>query len=83
VKAREEHKSKPTAAEIVPALLTTKQAAALASVGERTWWRWTRCGIAPPPVKIGGAVRYRRDEVLQWIADGCPRCDKQKKGITR
>ena len=63
-------------ADVQPALLTTAQAAALAGVGERTWWRWTRAGLAPSPVKIGlgprAAVRYRRSEILEWIADGCP-----------
>lgn len=59
---------------IIPELLTTAQAAQLLNVGQRTLWRWSRSGIAPPPVQIGGsAIRYRRDEYLQWIADGCPR----------
>jgi hypothetical protein len=33
----------------LPALLTSKQAAKLAGCGERTWWRWSRSGIAPAP----------------------------------
>jgi excisionase family DNA binding protein len=61
---------------IIPELLTTRQAAALVNCGERTLWRWSRSGVAPAPVKIGGsAVRYRRDEYLAWIAQGCPRVD--------
>ena len=67
----------PQAPAIVPELLTTKQAAALCNCGERTLWRWSRCGIAPPAIKIGdgrqGATRYRRTDLEQWIADGCPR----------
>ncbi len=60
--------------KVAPELLTTKQAAALCSIGERTLWRWSRSGIAPAPIKIGGStVRYRRDDYLAWIADGCPR----------
>lgn len=59
---------------IVPELLTTAEAARLCNVGERTLWRWSRCGIAPAPLKIGGsAVRYRRDEYLAWIDQRCPR----------
>jgi len=58
-----------------PALLTTKQAAQLAGCGERTWWRWSRSGLAPRPVKIGrgtrAATRYRRQEILAWIDGGC------------
>lgn len=75
------------AAGIVPELLTTKQAAALAGVGERTWWRWSRSALAPAPVKIGigprPAVRFRRSEVLEWIRAGCPRVNGIEKGGTR
>lgn len=69
---------------IVPELLTAKQAAALVNCGERTLWRWSRSGVAPAPVRIGGAaVRYRRDEYLDWIADGCPRCDRRQASRER
>jgi predicted DNA-binding transcriptional regulator AlpA len=68
---------------IIPELLTTAEAARLCNVGERTLWRWSRCGITPRPVKIGagknGAVRYRRLEYLEWIAAGCPRCDDRAR----
>jgi len=68
----------PTAGGIVPELLTCKEAAQLAGVGERTWWSWSRSGISPAPVRIGvglrPAVRYRRSEILRWIESGCPRC---------
>ena len=64
---------------ITPELLTTAQAAELASVGERTWWRWSHDGTAPPPLKIGagrqGAIRHSRRAILAWIQAGCPRID--------
>lgn len=64
---------------IVPELLTSKQAAELLAIGERSLWRWSRSGICPAPIKIGGgpraAVRYRRAELAAWVAAGCPRCD--------
>ncbi len=69
-------KTSPTA-EFVPELLTTKPAAELTSCGERTLWRWGRSGIAPAPVRIGGTVRYDRETYLQWIREGCPRCDRK------
>jgi predicted DNA-binding transcriptional regulator AlpA len=66
-------------ASITPELLTTAQAARLAGCGERTFWRWSRSGIAPPPLTIGcglrPAVRYRRADLLAWIEAGCPRID--------
>ena len=56
-------------------LLTSKQAAALCGIGERTLWRWSRSGIAPKPLKIGcglrAATRYRRRDLLIWICNGC------------
>lgn len=64
---------------IIPELLTSKQAAKLAGVSERTWWTWSHSGLAPRPVTIGygtrPAVRYRRAEILAWIAAGCPSAD--------
>ena len=69
----------PTADGIVAELLTTAEAAKLAGCGERTFWRWSRCGLAPGPITIGlgtrPAVRYSRQALLQWIASGCPRID--------
>lgn len=62
----------PTPGPIVPELLTTRQAAELLGIGERTLWRYANCGYAPVPVKIGGAVRFRRGELLAWIEAGCP-----------
>ena len=64
---------------IIPELLTSRQAAELLAVGERSLWRWSRSGICPSPVKIGSgpraAVRFRRAELVEWAAAGCPRVD--------
>lgn len=72
----------PTAG-ITPELLTTAEAARLAGCGERTFWRWSRCGLAPRPLTIGigtrPAVRYRRSELLQWIEAGCPRVESNAR----
>ena len=66
-------------AAIVPELLTSKQAAELLAIGERSLWRWSRSGICPAPVKIGAgpraAVRFRRAELVDWLQAGCPRVD--------
>lgn len=70
-------------APIGPELLRTKEAAELASVGERTWWRWSHSGLAPAPIKIGigprPAVRFRRSDIMAWIESGCPRVDGGQK----
>ena len=71
------------ASGVVPELLTTKQAAALVGCGERTFWAWSRSGLAPAPLKIGlglrPAVRYRRTDIMAWIAAGCPRVDGREQ----
>jgi len=71
----------PAPGGIVPELLTTAAAAELLSIGERTLWRWSRSGIAPAPIKIGGgpraAVRFRRRELVEWLEAGCPRVDRR------
>jgi excisionase family DNA binding protein len=62
----------------MPPMLTTKQVVSLTGLGERTVWRYSRSGIMPAPVKIGRTtVRFRRDEILEWIDEGCPRVDGQ------
>jgi predicted DNA-binding transcriptional regulator AlpA len=69
----------PEVPGIVPELLTTKQAAALAGCSERSWWAWSRSGLAPKPLAIGRgtrpAVRYRRSDIEAWFQGGCKPVD--------
>ena len=58
--------------EVQAELLTAVQASALINVGKRTWWRYVTSGKAPDPIRIGGAVRWRRADLLNWIDEGCP-----------
>jgi len=57
-------------------LLTAAEAAEMAGVGKRSWWRYSSSGKAPAPVRIGRSVRWRRAELADWIARGCPRLRK-------
>lgn len=57
-------------------LLSAAEAAHMAGVAKRSWWRYVSSGRAPAPVRLGGAVRWRRSELAEWIASGCPRCRK-------
>jgi len=54
-------------------MVTAEKAAAMFEMGVSTWWRTVASGGAPAPVKIGGATRWRRDELLAWSEAGCPR----------
>lgn len=55
-----------------PLLLTAAELARLLNVSTRTLWRLRSAGQLPQPVRFGGAVRWRLDDVRKWIAEGCP-----------
>lgn len=50
-------------------LWTFADVAAYCQVGIRTVKRWRANGDLPAAVLIGGAVRYRPDDIRQWAAD--------------
>ena len=52
-------------------LIPADQFAKLMQVSTRTLWRLLSAGQVPQPVRIGGSVRWRVDQVKQWIASGC------------
>jgi excisionase family DNA binding protein len=56
-----------------PLLITAGKLAALLEISTRTLWRLRSAGRLPEPVRLGGAVRWRREEIQKWIADGCQR----------
>lgn len=53
-------------------LLTVKQLAAVLNLSTRTVWRMHSEGRIPPSVRLGRSVRWRRDEIDEWISAGCP-----------
>jgi excisionase family DNA binding protein len=56
-------------------LLTVKDVAKALSLSQRTVWKFHSSGRLPRPVKLGGSVRWRRDELKQWLDAGCPARD--------
>ena len=46
-------------------LLTTKELAAFLKVDPSTLWHWRKRGL--PALKIGYAVRFDKEKVLEWI----------------
>lgn len=46
--------------------------AELLDLSVRTIRRLDSSGKLPRPVRIGGAVRWRMDEIDAWLAAGCP-----------
>ena len=55
-----------------PLLVTAVELAQLLHISTRTLWRLRSAGQLPQPVRFGGTVRWRLEEVRKWIAEGCP-----------
>jgi predicted DNA-binding transcriptional regulator AlpA len=76
----EEIRDRPEAGRLVsadaavgPLLLSADQAAALCGVSPATWYRMGSAGRCPSPVRLSrGCVRWRAEELRDWIAAGCP-----------
>ena len=54
-------------AEETAILLSDNAAAALLGISRATFWRRVKDGTFPQPVKIGGATRWRRAELLAAV----------------
>jgi prophage regulatory protein len=63
-----EHKT-----DVTGELLDTREVAAMLRCSPRTVRRLADAGAMPPPVKLGGLVRWPRKVVVEWIESGCPR----------
>lgn len=54
------------------ALMTASELATVLHISKRTLWRMKSAGKLPPPVRLGGAVRWGVEAIRKWIASGCP-----------
>jgi predicted DNA-binding transcriptional regulator AlpA len=55
-----------------PTLVTAKEVASILQVSIRTLWRLRSARQLPSPIRIGNAVRWRIEEIRNWIARDCP-----------
>jgi predicted DNA-binding transcriptional regulator AlpA len=53
-------------------MLTTADAAKLCGVTTKRWRTWNSLGKTPPPLCVGKSLFWKRDELLDWIDEGCP-----------
>jgi len=53
-------------------LIDARAAARLCGIGRTSWYGLLSAGRVPEPIRLGRAVRWRRDELIAWIAAGCP-----------
>lgn len=61
-----------TTAANEPLLISAAEVARLLCISTRTLWRQLSAGQIPRPVRFGGTVRWRAEEIRRWIAEGCP-----------
>lgn len=52
-------------------LVTTGELARMLGCSKRHVSNMVRRGAMPRPVRLGRAIRWRREEIECWIADGC------------
>ena len=72
--------SQSESTESEPLLVTAKQVAKLMQMSTRSLWRLRSAGEIPEPLRIGRSVRWRLNDVKNWIAAGClpPKTSKNK-----
>ena len=58
----------------VPAvqLLSVRDVAEVLAISVRSVWRLRAAGLLPEPVRVGGAVRWRRSQIDRWLDLDCP-----------
>jgi prophage regulatory protein len=55
-----------------PLVVDARRLAEMLGVGIRTVRAWDASGRIPAPVRVGGSVRWRLDEIRAWVSAGCP-----------
>jgi predicted DNA-binding transcriptional regulator AlpA len=67
----------------LPLVITSKHIRELTAFSESTIDRLDRDGRMPPSFKVSRKIRrWSRDQVLMWIADGCPPVSQQAQTVT-
>jgi len=52
--------------------VSARQLAEMLGVSLRQIWRLNSAGKLPNSIRLGGSVRWDRDEILKWFKNGCP-----------
>jgi predicted DNA-binding transcriptional regulator AlpA len=61
---------------IQPILLSAKEVATLLHVSVRHIWRLRASAKLPGPLKLGGALRWREKDIVEWVSANCPNQDE-------
>lgn len=55
-----------------PLLINVSELAIMLKCSTRTIWRMESAGLLPHPIRFGGQVRWRYQDIVQWIEQSCP-----------
>lgn len=55
-----------------PLLISVRAVAKMLGISTRSVWRLHSSGKFIPPVRIGGLVRWKHQDVERWVGEGCP-----------
>jgi predicted DNA-binding transcriptional regulator AlpA len=55
-----------------PVLVTAAQLARMLQISMRSLYRLRSGNQLPPPLRVGGFTRWRRTDIENWVAAGCP-----------
>lgn len=65
-----------------PVLLSLRDLCKLLGRSSAALERDIACGRLPEPIRLGGARKWRKAEILAWVEAGCP-CQKEWAAIRR
>ncbi len=60
------------ARESAPLAVAAKEVGSLLGISVRQVWRLNSSGRLPRPIRLGGSVRWRREEIVAFLDAGCP-----------
>ena len=55
-----------------PLAISARELARLLDVSPRQVWRLNSTGKLPKPIRLGGSVKWRREEIVAWLGQNCP-----------
>ena len=67
------HAAAATPTDELPLVVDARRLAKLLDAGVRTVRTWDAAGKLPSPIRLGGKVVWRVDEIRDWLAAGAPR----------
>jgi excisionase family DNA binding protein len=72
-----------TPADASAKLLDVQAVAEMLGCSTRHVHRLSDAGKMPSPLKLGALVRWSKNSIEQWIAEGCPACRRRTATSTR